>query len=95
MALPGSALSLTNSFDKNKSVKFCFETKEGNKKYSPAIRELYYSLLTDQLSPAKISSVIKTVLKCFLLSLNVKDLQLPSETCASCTRRVDHCEYGA
>ena len=82
VALSSSVISLNSSFDKNdKSVKFCFKTKEGNRKYSPAVRELY-SLVADQLSPARISSV----LKCFLPSLDVKNLQLPSETCASYMR---------
>ena len=88
VTLPNSAVSLIGSLDKdNRSVKFCFETKDGNRKYSPAIRELYYSLLADQLSPTKISVVIKTVLNCFLPSLDLQLLQLPSEACASYMRR--------
>lgn len=44
---------------------FCFQTKDSGKVYSTAVRELYYTLLALQLSPAKIASVIKTTLKNF------------------------------
>ena len=51
------------------------------KKTSDAVRHLYYTLLADQVSPAKISD-IKSVLKCFLPSLNTDELELPRERCA-------------
>ena len=35
----------------------CFDTKEGGRVYSPAVRKLYYKLLADGLSPSKISSL--------------------------------------
>ena len=46
---------------------FCFTiftTKSGERIYSPAIRRLYYSLLSDQIPPLKICKTIKAVLKC-------------------------------
>jgi len=46
------------------------------------IRKLYYTLLSEQLPPAKISTIIKSVLTCFFPSLNVQELQLPKEQCA-------------
>ena len=49
--------------------------------------ELYYSLLGNQLPPEKIATIIKTVLKCFLPSVDLKQLTLPSESCASYMRR--------
>ena len=41
------------------SKEVSFQTKLGKKVYSPAIRKLYYTMLTDQIPPAKISSIIK------------------------------------
>ena len=66
---------------------FTFHTKEGKKSYSDTIRQLYYSLLADQIPPAKISGIIKSVLKCFLPSLNTDELELPGERCAGYMRR--------
>ena len=88
VTLPPSTLALFSTVDHDdKLVNFCFQTREGNKTYSPAIRELYYSLLGNQLAPAKIATIIKTVLKCFLPSVDLKQLKLPSESCASYMRR--------
>lgn len=69
------------------SVSFCFQTKDGGKVYTRAIRELYYSLLSNQIPPSKIESTIKAVLHCFCPSLKLDTLQLPSESCASYMRR--------
>ena len=66
---------------------FCFETKEGGRVYSTAIRELYYKLLADGLSPARIASTIRSVLKTFYPFLDVDKLKLPGESCASYMRR--------
>lgn len=63
------------------------DTMDGGHTYTTAVRELYYKLLADQLPPAKISGIIKSVLKSFLPSLNVDKLRLPGETCASYMRR--------
>ena len=68
-------------------MKFCFETKDGGRVYTTAVRELYYKLLSDQLPPAKISTTIKSVLKSFLPSLDVDKLKLPGESCASYMRK--------
>ena len=62
-----SAVSLLGSVDKSDdSITFCFQTKEGGKIYTHAIRQLYYSVLADQMPPAKIANTIKTILNCFL-----------------------------
>ena len=66
---------------------FCFETKEGGRVYSTAIRELYYKLLADGLPPARIASTIRSVLKTFYPSLDVDKLKLHGESCASYMRR--------
>ena len=39
--------------------------------------------------PAKIATTIRTILKCFLPSLDLKHLQLPRESCASYMRRYE------
>ena len=46
-----------------------------------------YRLLADQLPPAKISSIIKSILENFLPPLDVDKLRLPGESCASYMRR--------
>jgi hypothetical protein len=66
---------------------FTFHTKDGKKNYSDAVRQLYYTLLADQVPPAKFSSIIKSVLKCFLPTLNTDELELPCERCAGYLRR--------
>lgn len=38
------------------TTKMSFTTKTGDNMYSPAIRKLYYTLLADQIPPAKICS---------------------------------------
>ena len=68
-------------------IKFCFETKDGGRVYTTAVRELYCKLLSDQLPPAKISTTIQFALKSFLLSLDVDKLKLPGKSCASYMRR--------
>lgn len=50
---------------------FCFTSKSGERTYSPAIRKLYYSMLSDQILPSKICKTIKAVLKCFLPNLHM------------------------
>ena len=65
---------------------FDFETKLGNKTYSPAIRTLYYTLLAEQVPPAKISDIIKNIVKCFFPAMDVQQLELPKERCAGYMR---------
>ena len=57
-----------------------FQNKCG-KIYCELVCQLYFSLYADQKPPAKISRTIKSVLKCFLPSLNTEDLILPHEKC--------------
>ena len=69
------------------NMSFCFTTKSGERIYSPTIRKLYYSLLSDQVPPSKICSIIKAVLKYFLPNLDTEHLQLPKERCAGYMRK--------
>ena len=62
------------------------DTKNGTV-YNQAVRELYYKLLADQIPPAKIESIIKSVLNCFFPTMNTDDLKLPREKCAGYMRR--------
>ena len=55
--------------------------------YSDTVRQLYYTLPADQVPPAKVSSIIKSVLKSFLRTLNADELELPRERCAGYMRR--------
>ena len=55
---------------------FTFWTRSG-RRYSPTIRKLYYSLLSDQVPSSKIATIIKMVIKCFNPSINVEELKLP------------------
>ena len=84
--LSSSTVSLLGN-STEQSVFFCFQTKDDGKVYSHAIRQLYYSLLANQIPPGKIKSTIKAVLGCFFPSLNLDCLQLPSESCAAYMRR--------
>ena len=68
-------------------VPFNAQTKVDQRRYSPSIRELYYSLLADQIPPAKIAQIVKLVLNCFVPSFNTDSLQLPQERCAGYMRR--------
>ena len=65
---------------------FTFQTKSG-RRYSPAIRKLYYSLLSDQIPSSKIAAIIKMVIKCFNPSIDVEELKLPQRACADYMRR--------
>ena len=70
-----------------KTMMFTFQTTTGAMKYSPAVRKLYYTLLANQIPPAKIANIIKAVLKCFLPNLDTAKLILPKEKCAGYMRR--------
>ena len=65
---------------------FNFQTKEG-RRYSPAIRKLYYSLLSAQVPPGKIAAIVRTVLSSLFPSVDVSTLRLPAESCAGYMRR--------
>ena len=69
------------------AVESTFQDIVGQRKYSPEIRKLYYSLLADQIPVSKITDIIRTVLKCFNPSMNVEELRLPKKTCASYMRK--------
>ena len=69
-----------------KNATLCRTQCDGGTRYSPAIRKLYYCLLAEQISPAKIGSVIKTILKAFFPELDVEQLRLPKERCAGSMR---------
>ena len=56
---------------------FIFRTKDGKKNHSDTVRQLYHTLLADQVPPAKVSS-IESVLKSFLPTLNTNELGTPS-----------------
>ena len=82
LAMVGMSMSNTQltTFDN------VIDTKNGTV-YNQAVRELYYKLLADQIPPAKIESIIKSVLNCFFPTMNTDDLKLPREKCAGYMRR--------
>ena len=61
-------------------------TKEG-RCYSPAIRKLYYLLLSKQVSPKNASDIIKAVIQCFQPNIDITNIALPKIRCASNMRR--------
>lgn len=61
-------------------------TKQG-KSYAPEVRKLYYSLLADEVPASKIASIIRTVLKTFKPDVDMEELRLPQQSCASYMRR--------
>ena len=56
-----------------------------SRKYSSSVRELYYTLLSLKLPPAKIKSVVY-VIKSLLPDINADNLRLPGKSCASYMR---------
>lgn len=78
--------SSKNGGDENS---FCFQTKRDGKVYSPAIRDLYYTLLANQLPPAKIAPTIRTILNCFLPHSVDVQIPLPGRSCASYMRKTE------
>lgn len=64
-------------------------TTTSGKRYSNAVRELYYKLLSMQISPAKVSNIIKTVLKTMVPSVNVESIQLPKRSAAQYMRKAE------
>lgn len=67
--------------------KFVLQTKSGGRKYSPAIRKLYYTLLAEQVPPSKLANTIRIVLKCFFPDRDVQSIKLPEKACAGYMRR--------
>ena len=65
---------------------FSFQTKRG-RRYSPAIRKLYYMLLANQIPISKIADIVKAVVKCFNPSIDVQYLKLPQRACAGYMRK--------
>lgn len=61
-------------------------TKEG-RYYSPAIRKLYYLLLSKQVSPKNAADIIKSVIQCFQPNVDITNITLPKTRCASNMRR--------
>uniref|UniRef100_A0A1X7VFV3 Uncharacterized protein n=1 Tax=Amphimedon queenslandica TaxID=400682 RepID=A0A1X7VFV3_AMPQE len=60
-----------------------FQTKEIGGAYTTAIRELYHTLLANQVLHNKIATTVKSILKGLLPSLDVDNMKLPRESCAS------------
>lgn len=58
-------------------------------RYPPEVCKLYYSLLTTQVPASKVEVIIKTVLKTFHPSIDIDQLQLPKESCASYMRMLE------
>ena len=68
------------------SINFTFQTKSG-KQYSHRIRNLYYTLLAEQVPPAEIAPIIWSVLTCFVPDVDVSTLKLPASRYAGYMRR--------
>uniref|UniRef100_A0A1X7T216 Uncharacterized protein n=1 Tax=Amphimedon queenslandica TaxID=400682 RepID=A0A1X7T216_AMPQE len=65
---------------------FTIATKLG-RKYSPAIRKLYYSLFAKAVPASQITDIVKTVVKAFNPSIDVEQIKLPTKPCASYMRK--------
>ena len=61
-----ASISSDTSTCTGSDVDFSIQTKCG-RRYSPAIRKLYYTLLANQVPTSKIADIIKTVLRCLVL----------------------------
>ena len=76
----------TDDHKSTASSDFSIAIKDGNR-YTPEIRKLYYSLLSDQVPASKVEKIVKSVLHCFHPSVDTSQLHLPKMTCASYMRR--------
>ena len=65
---------------------FTIETKRG-RRYSPAIRKLYYTLLAKAVPTSEITEIVKEVVKSFNPSIDVQKIKLPKKACASYMRK--------
>ena len=65
---------------------FTTETKCG-RRYSPAIRKLYYTLLAKAVPTSEITEIVKQVVKSFNPSIHVQKIKLPKKACASYMRK--------
>lgn len=74
--------------ESNTNGDFSLQTKNG-RRYSPAIRKLYYALLSQQIPSARIADVVRTVIKCFYPADDVSKLQLPQRSCADYMRKCE------
>ena len=63
-----------------------YHTKNG-RQYSLEIRKVYYNLLVHGMSPEKISTNIKIMLRHFLPDIDVERVKLPQKSCAQYMRR--------
>ena len=81
--------SLRDQIELLSKTEVSLQTKEKgtSNMYTSAVRELCYSLLADQIPPAKVATTIQAVLKCFMPSLDLHTVKLPSEGCTSYMRR--------
>ena len=79
-------VSEKSSFDVAGMKDFCIQTKNG-RRYSPAIRKLYYQLLAEQVPTSRIADIIKAVIRCFNPSIDIQNLKLPQRACASYMRK--------
>ena len=61
-------------------------TTFASRKYTSSVRELYYSLLSLKLPPAKIKLVVYNVIRSLLPDINPDNLRLPGKSCASYMR---------
>ena len=75
----------SESQKENESDQIVIDTKQG-KRYSNAVRHLYYKLMAEQIPPDKLCKVIITVLKIMVPSLYVTNIQLPKKSAAKYMR---------
>ena len=61
------------------------KTKQG-KTYHPAVRKLYYDLLSQRVPPGKIASIIRSAVTNLVPSIEPTDLKLPGKSCANYMR---------
>ena len=77
-------LDLTDTPPESALTSIC---SKGGRTYPPAIRKLYYSLLSKQIPASQVADIIKTVLKTFNPSEDVENLPLPQKSCAGYMRK--------
>ena len=80
-------LDLTDTPPESELESLASVCSKGGRVYPPAIRKLYYSLLSKQIPASQVADIIKTVLKTFNPSEDVENLPLPQISCAGYMRK--------
>ena len=73
--------------DRHTDVDTALMSTKTGKHYSLSIRKLYYDLLANHVPASKVSSLVKSVIKCLCPHIDISKIQLPKEICTGYMRK--------